>query len=87
MRRELVKTVRGILTPKTLSGKESPLKRVRDKLSAHIDPDTIIDGDELWGKVDVNDYIRIIRTCVGELNFLLQNDFYHGRATMGTASL
>jgi len=46
--------------------KESPLKRVRDKLSAHIDPDTIIDGDELWGKVDVNDYIRIIRTVFGD---------------------
>jgi hypothetical protein len=57
-----------------LSG--SSLKKIRDKIAAHIDADTIVEGEEIWRSVDLLEFLRILRLCIEELEYLLSHSIY-----------
>lgn len=57
-------------------GKNGPLKTVRDKIGAHIDTDTILSGERVWKHVSLQTFVELLRLCLLELDYLLQNDIY-----------
>jgi hypothetical protein len=63
-------------TQSVLGGKDGPLKKVRDKIGAHIDKDTILGGQDLWASVDLTFYVTILRLCMNELDHFLRLDNY-----------
>ena len=58
------------------SAKNGALKTVRDKISAHIDKDTILGGDKIWRQVDLAFFLGVADTCMREFDFVLQLDIY-----------
>lgn len=57
-------------------GKNSPLRTVRNKISAHIDKDTILGGEHVWKHVNLRSFVNVLRLCLNELDALLQQDIY-----------
>ena len=61
---------------KAVGGKDSRLKKVRDKIGAHVDKDAILGGTDVWADVDLKTFLDILRLCLVELGFLLHRDNY-----------
>ncbi len=57
-------------------GRNGPLKTVRDKIGAHIDQDVIVGGEHVWKHVNLRSFVVILRVCLIEFDFLLQQDIY-----------
>ena len=56
--------------------KGSDLRDVRDKISAHIDKDTVVAPIEYWEKVNLPSYFRWLKLCLVEIMDLLELDVY-----------
>ena len=74
-RRELIAR-RDKFVASVFGAKNGALKTVRDKISSHIDKDTILGGDDVWGLVDLTSFLDIADICLHELDFVLQLDIY-----------
>jgi hypothetical protein len=68
------------------SGKHSVFKVLRNKLAAHIDPETIIEG-ELWSDFDFHVFLPALRHCIRDLRFLMSQDIYQWTRYNGYSNL
>jgi hypothetical protein len=58
-----------------LSG-NGPLRAVRNKIDAHVDPDTVTTPQQVWGHVELNNYIPWIACSLITFSRLLALDVY-----------
>ncbi len=54
----------------------SPLRAVRNKIDAHVDPSTVTNPEEVWGHVELTNYIPWLACSLTTFSHLLALDVY-----------
>jgi len=67
--------------------KGSALREVRNRISSHIDSDTVIRPSQYWDKVDTSAFFLMLARCLVQLMFLLELDVYSWTRRSGQPSI
>lgn len=75
LHKEIIKSKK-LFTVDVPTDKESPFRKVRDKIDSHIDKDAVIRPEDYWVNVDLSSFLKWIGICLEQFIYLLQLEVY-----------